>query len=127
MMPLTPPRWVGSTQEFAMFAKNQITRRVSLLSAAMLLSAGVAGTAWAQSASLANATPATASATLSFGALADQLIGQGFSDIREIERKSDKLYEVKARDSQGRWMELYVDARSGEILKLERDRKGYRY
>ena len=110
-----------------MFAMNQTTRRLSLLSAAVLLSAGVAGAVWAQSATPGAAAPAAAPAALSFGALADKVTGQGFSDIREIERKSDKLYEVKARDAQGRWMELYVDARTGEILKSERDGKGYRY
>ncbi len=103
---------------------HQTTRRLSLLSAAALLSAGMAGSVLAQPA--APAAPA-ATAVLSFGALADKVTSQGFSDIREIERKSDKLYEVKARDAQGRWMELYVDARTGEILKSERDGKGYRY
>lgn len=47
----------------------------------------------------------------------------GYQDVREIERKSDKLYEVKARDAQGRRVELYLDPRSGEVLQSEVKRR----
>ena len=33
----------------------------------------------------------------------------------------DKLYEVKARDAQGRMMEMDVDARTAEVLHSEAD------
>ena len=74
----------------------------------------------------AEATPATFAAhpdatTKNFQQLVDHLVSQGYRDVREIERKSDKLYEVKARDAGGVWVELTVDARSGEVLKSEVD------
>jgi hypothetical protein len=61
--------------------------------------------------------PAASAATMNFQQLVDRVAAQGYSDVREVERESDKLYEVKARDAQGRWVELVVDARSGEILR----------
>lgn len=76
---------------------------------------------------VAGATPAAAAAATSdasaktFQQLVDHLVAQGYRDVREIERKSDKLYEVKARDAAGAWVELTVDARSGEVLKTEID------
>ncbi|SNS37716.1 MULTISPECIES: PepSY domain-containing protein [unclassified Azospirillum] len=76
-----------------------------------------------------NATPATPAATpalpqgqpMGMTQVIDHLSAKGYTEIREVERKSDKLFEVKARDSQGIRRELLVDARSGEILKDERD------
>lgn len=59
--------------------------------------------------------------TLSMPALLDKLSAQGYRDARSIERKSDKLVEVKAIGPDGHRQELYVDARTGEILKVERD------
>lgn len=75
---------------------------------------------------VAGATPVAAAATSdasakTFQQLVDHLVAQGYRDVREIERKSDKLYEVKARDAGGAWVELTVDARSGEVLKTEID------
>lgn len=61
--------------------------------------------------------PAAPTATMNFQQLVDRVAAQGYNDVREVERESDKLYEVKARDAQGRWVELVVDARSGEILR----------
>lgn len=46
---------------------------------------------------------------------------RGYSDIREIERKGSRLYEVDARDPAGHRVELVIDARSGEILRSKRD------
>lgn len=63
----------------------------------------------------------TAAESLSMPALLDRLAAQGYHDARSIERKSDKLVEVKATGPDGRRQELYVDARTGEILKVERD------
>ena len=77
---------------------------------------------------VAGATPAAAAAATTsdasaktFQQLVDHLVAQGYRDVREIERKSDKLYEVKARDAAGAWVELTIDARSGEVLKTEID------
>jgi Peptidase propeptide and YPEB domain len=53
--------------------------------------------------------------------LTDRLSREGYRDVREVERKSDKLYKVTARDAQGRSMELAVDARTAEVLSSEQD------
>lgn len=53
--------------------------------------------------------------------LLKRLSSQGFTDFSEVERKSDKLYEVTARDAEGLRWEMYVDARTGKIIKQERD------
>ncbi|MDR7152637.1 putative membrane protein YkoI [Hydrogenophaga palleronii] len=74
-----------------------------------------AGTALAQTA----ATTTSGGANMNFGQIAEAVQKQGFTEIREIERKSDKLFEVEARDASGAKVELYVDARSGEVLKTE--------
>lgn len=56
---------------------------------------------------------------LGFQQVVDRVVALGYSDVREVERKGDKLYEVKARDAQGRQAELLIDARSGEVLRQE--------
>jgi hypothetical protein len=81
--------------------------------------------AFAQSTPAPAVVPAAAPGA-SIQRVVDQISAQGYRDIREVERKSDKLYEVKARDESGQWVELYVDARSGEILKREVKRRGDR-
>lgn len=67
------------------------------------------------------ATQAATPESLSIPALLDRLAAQGYRDARSVERESDKLVEVKATDADGQRQELYVDARTGEILKVERD------
>lgn len=64
-------------------------------------------------------TAAPTAATMNFGQVSEAVQKQGYQDIREIERKSDKLYEIEARDASGVKVELYVDARTGEVLKVE--------
>ena len=77
----------------------------------------VAGPAQAASAPPASATgPA-----MSIAQVIEHLGARGYSDISEVERKSDKLFEVTTRDAQGVRRELLVDARSGEVLRSERD------
>ena len=39
--------------------------------------------------------------------------------VRETGPDHHKLFEVEARDASGAKVELYVDARSGEVLKTE--------
>lgn len=80
----------------------------SALAALMMTTA--AATAIAQ-------TPTTPTEGMNFQQVIDRVVSQGYYDVREVERKSDKLYEIEARDKQGRRVELYVDARSGEILR----------
>ena len=49
-----------------------------------------------------------------------QLKADGYSEFYEVERDGGR-YEVKATNQQGRRVELYVDARTGETLKVETD------
>ena len=50
--------------------------------------------------------------------LQSRLEAAGYRNFEEIERNSYK-YEVRAMDPQGRRVELYVDPKTGEILKTE--------
>lgn len=56
--------------------------------------------------------------SLSVEQVIDRLAGQGYRDVREVEREEGR-YEVKARGTDDRWYELYVDAASGEVMKKE--------
>lgn len=49
-----------------------------------------------------------------------QLKADGYGEIYEVERESGR-YEVKAKNQEGRRVELYLDARTGELLKVEDD------
>lgn len=98
---------------------------VALLAGSM----GLGAYAWAQGAGTTAPTAPTAPATtnapatdaLPLPALLDKLTAQGYRDISEVERKGDRKVEVKATAPDGRRKELYVDARTGEILKVEND------
>jgi len=92
------------------------TRSLTAKVAALLLCTG-ALIAGAQTAAPAATAATSAIATMSFQQLVDRVVALGYQDVREIERESDKLYEVKARNSKGQLVELTVDARSGEILR----------
>ncbi|MCU0762801.1 MAG: PepSY domain-containing protein [Hydrogenophaga sp.] len=90
------------------------TTRLQATALAGLIALG-AGSALAQA-----AAPAVPGGTaMNFGQVTEAVTKLGYQDIREIERKSDKLYEVEARDAAGAKVELTVDARTGEILKTE--------
>lgn len=95
---------------------RSITRRLVPLSAAALMAAAATGAA-----AQASAPAASGASTVGMGfqQVVDRVVAQGYADVREVERKGEKLYEVKARDGQGRKVELIVDARSGEILRQE--------
>lgn len=69
-------------------------------------------------------TAAPSGPAMNFGQVTEAVTKQGFQDIREIERKSDKLYEVEARNAAGAKVELTVDARTGEILETETKGRG---
>lgn len=87
---------------------------INLLRTAVLGGLVAAGAAWAQA-------PAER-APMSIAQIVEQAATLGYRDVREVERKGDKLYEVKARDAQDRWVELTIDARSGELLRSKLDR-----
>ena len=87
---------------------------MNLLRAAMLGGLVATGAAFAQAP--AERTP------MGFAQIVEQVATLGYRDVREVERKSDKLFEVKARDAQGQWVELTIDARSGELLRSKPDR-----
>ncbi len=57
---------------------------------------------------------------MSMSELLRELAGQGYDDIREVEREGAR-YEVKARDRNGRWRELYVDTQTGKVIGEEDD------
>jgi hypothetical protein len=61
--------------------------------------------------------PAPSAPSMNFDKLIEHVTALGYREVSEVEKKSDKLYEVKARNSNGEWVELYVDSRSGEILR----------
>ena len=99
--------------------------------AALALAAGLAGTAYAGSdkdkevdgrpgATMAATSRGTTTAPLAMDQVLARLRTAGYSDFREIEREHDR-YEVKGSDADGRRVELYVDARTGEVVKEERD------
>jgi len=104
------------------------------------LTAGVAGAAAAsngQSPAPANAaalvmaqadqTPATGAAAqeteLSMEEVIAKVKEQGYSDISEIEREEDGRFCVDARDAEGNKVEIYVDAKTGEIVEKDKGEK----
>lgn len=87
---------------------------IHLLRAAVL--GGLVATGAASAQAPAERTP------MSFAQVVDHVATLGYRDVREVERKGDKLFEVKARDAQDRWVELTIDARSGELLRSKFDR-----
>jgi Peptidase propeptide and YPEB domain len=82
---------------------------------------GMGANALGQTTSPPTTTSRATGATLTIPELAERLSREGYSDIRAVERESDKLFKVKARDAQGRIQEMLVDARSAEILASEQD------
>lgn len=87
------------------------TTSLQAMALAGLIALG-AGGALAQSA-------APTGPAMNFGQVTEAVTKQGYQDIREVERKGDKLYEVEARNAAGAKVELTVDARTGEILETE--------
>lgn len=97
--------------------------------AALTLTTGIAGTAQAGSDKDANemaragavgAKPAGESTELPLDQVLARLRTAGYSDIREVEHEGGQ-YEVESQDAQGQRVELYLDARTGEVMKEERD------
>jgi hypothetical protein len=96
--------------------------RFSSLTSAILMAVTIgAGTpAAAQTTSAPPGTPpragVAAGLTLAIPDLLERLSREGYSEVSEVKRKSEKLYKVGARNAQGRNVEIYVDARSAEVL-----------
>ena len=88
---------------------------------AVMTTALSAGTQTLAQPTTAPAATRPAGATLAIPELIERLSRDGYHDPREIERKSDKLYKVTARDAQGRTREMEVDARTAEVLASEED------
>jgi Peptidase propeptide and YPEB domain len=82
---------------------------------------GVGANALGQTTTAPTATSQPTSATLTIPELSERLSREGYRELREVERESDKLYKVKARDAQGRTREMLVDARTAEVLASEED------
>lgn len=96
--------------------------RTPALSAALSALLIVAGPPAAAQAPAAPAASAAARVAMDLRQIVEHVVSLGYRDVKEVERKSDKLFEVKTRDPQGAWVELHIDSRSGEILRRERDR-----
>ncbi len=47
-----------------------------------------------------------------------QLEAEGYTEFHEIERENGR-YEVLVSNTEGRTVEIYLDARTGETLKIE--------
>ena len=65
-------------------------------------------------------TQATAAPAIPMEQALAQLEAEGYREVYEIEREHGK-YEVKARNREGRIVELYLDARTGATLETEEE------
>lgn len=65
--------------------------------------------------------PMSEAAWLGIPQIHDKLTAAGYRDITSVERERNR-YEVKATAADGQRVELYVDPRSGEVIKTERKR-----
>ena len=101
------------------------TRNAYATIAALALAAGLgaayAGSDTDEDARRSGQTTTTASSPeLALEEILAQLRAAGYSDIREIERERGQ-YEIEGRNPEGDRVELYVDARTGEVVKEERE------
>lgn len=95
--------------------------------AAIALAAGIAGSAIASSDDYREGVRSgpvdrseISGSALSMEEVLVRLKDQGYGEVYEIERERG-LYEVKARDQDGWRVEIYVDPRTGDILRREHD------
>ena len=97
---------------------------IALISGAMVLAGNVSGGSHGASinnkeAQMVNPPAAIQNAPepyLTEQEITQILESQGYTEIKKIELEKGK-YEVKARDADGRRVEIYADPRTGEILK----------
>lgn len=117
--PITLTRAAGQHGEAT--ARRRPAQALRALGIAGLLAAAP-WLAMAQATPAAPAVTANANATtMDMPRLIQHVASLGYHDIDEVERKGDRLYEVKARDPKGQWVEITVDGRSGEVLRSERE------
>ena len=96
-------------------------KTLTTASLALLMTAGAIPAATAQiDDSSALRAPAAPVYTVSKDEAVAIARGEGLEKLREAER-DDGRWEVEGCDAQSREIEVYVDARSGEILKIEID------
>jgi uncharacterized membrane protein YkoI len=109
---------VVSTRKDSPMTSTPTLRRTAL--AALIAAASLGAVAQ-------NAAPAAATAApMSMMQVLERVTAQGYRDVREIEMKSERLYEIKATNDKGQRVEMLIDARSGEVLKQEIKTKGSR-
>ena len=101
---------------------------IALISGAMVLAGNVSGGSHGASinnkeAQMVNPPAAIQNAPepyLTEQEITQILESQGYTEIKKIELEKGE-YEVKARDADGRRVEIYADPRTGEILKSKYD------
>lgn len=122
MSRLQAPVFAMSARVLSLYRSMQRRSGIALLGSAALLSAG---TCLAAENALADRASASAAAvrgmalgpTLSIRDVCDRLEKAGYREFQEVEW-DDGLYKVKATASDGRLVKLYVDGRSGEVLRV---------
>ena len=122
MSHLPGPAFSMSSGPLSVFRSLRRRSGTVLLAGAALLSAG---TCLAAENSLADRASASVAAVrgmalgpaLSIRDVCDRLEKAGYREFQEVEW-DDGLYKVKATASDGRFVKLYVDGRSGEVLRV---------
>ncbi|KGG93479.1 hypothetical protein P245_10070 [Comamonas thiooxydans] len=122
MSHLQAPVFAMSARVLSLYRTMQRSGGIALLGGAALLSAG---TCLAAENSLADRASASVAAVrgmalgpaLSIRDVCDRLEKAGYREFQEVEW-DDGLYKVKATVSDGRFVKLYVDGRSGEVLRV---------
>ena len=90
-----------------------------VVAAGVLAIAGLAATAWADTAPVWNAKVEVPAGVLSVGDIESRLGTQGIK-VKEVEIR-DLIAEVEGHDAQGREVELVIDRRNGETLAHKYD------
>lgn len=122
MSHLPSPAFSMSSGPLSVFRSLRRRSGTVLLAGAALLSVG---TCLAAENSLADRASASVAAVrgmalgpaLSIRDVCDRLEKAGYREFQEVEWH-DGLYKVKATASDGRFVKLYVDGRSGEVLRV---------
>jgi Peptidase propeptide and YPEB domain len=89
----------------------------------LAIAAGVASQTLPLVVAQAEAPDQSATAARSLGEVVNALEAQGYTDFREIER-DDGRYEVEARNSEGKMVEVYVDTVTLKVVGDEGSGKG---
>lgn len=122
MSHLPCPAFSMSSGPLSVFRSLRRRSGTVLLAGAALLSAG---TCLAAENSLADRASASVAAVrgmalgpaLSIRDVCDRLEKAGYREFQDVEW-DDGLYKVRATASDGRFVKLYVDGRSGEVLRV---------